>query len=69
MNKFFQLNYFFELGQIFYESTAYQISIEYLDKAIELSTNLPINKNRLVQIYELRGNLKIRLHNFLPLLI
>ena len=64
MNKFFQLNYFFELGQIFYECTAYQISIEYLDKAIELITNLPINKNRLVQIYKLRGNSKIRLGNY-----
>ena len=64
MNKFFQLNYFFELGQIFYECTAYQISIEYLNKAIELNTNFSINKNRLVQIYELRGNSKIHLGNY-----
>ena len=65
MNKFCQFNYFFELGQIFYDCTAYQISIEYLDKAIELSTYLPINKNRLVKVYELRGNSKIRLGSYL----
>ena len=65
LNKFFQFNYFFELGQIFYDCTAYQISIEYLDKAIELSTYLPINKNRLVKVYELRGNSKIRLGSYL----
>tara|TARA_Y100000589_G_scaffold167099_1_gene159060 strand:- start:1444 stop:1749 length:306 start_codon:yes stop_codon:yes gene_type:complete len=35
-----------------------------LDKAIELSTYLPINKNRLVKVYELRGNSKIRLGNY-----
>ena len=64
MNKFFKFNYFFELGQIFYDCTAYQISIEYLDKAIDLSTYLPINKNRLVQVYELRGKSKIRLGNY-----
>ena len=64
MNKFFQFNYFFELGQIFHDCTAYQISIEYLDKAIELSTYLPINKNRLVKVYELRGKSKIRLGNY-----
>ena len=64
LNKFFQFNYFFELGQIFYDCTAYQISIEYLDKAIEFSTYLPINKNRLVQVYELRGKSKIRLGSY-----
>ena len=35
-----------------------------MDKAIELSTYLPINKNRLVKVYELRGNSKIRLGNY-----
>ena len=64
MNKFFQFNYFFELGQILHDCTAYQISIEYLDKAIEFSTYLPINKNRLVQVYELRGKSKIRLGSY-----
>ena len=64
LNKFFQFNYFFELGQIFHDCTAYQLSIEYLDKAIELSTYLPINKNRLVKVYELRGNSKIFLNNY-----
>ena len=64
MNKFFQFNYFFELVQIFYDCTAYKISIEYLDKAIELRTYLPINKNRLVKIYELRGNSNICLGNY-----
>ena len=64
MNKFFQFNYFFELGQIFHDCTAYQLSIEHLDKAIDLSTYLPINKNRLVEVYELRGNSKICMGNY-----
>ena len=64
MNKFFQFNEYFELGQILHDCTAYQISIEYLDKAIELRTYLPINKIRLVQVYELRGKSKIRLGNY-----
>ncbi len=64
LNNFFQFNYFFELGQIFYDCTAYQIAKEYLDKAIELSTYLPINKNRLVKVYELRGNSKIHMGNY-----
>ena len=64
MNKFFQFNDYFEIGQIFHDCTAYQISIEYLDKALELSTYLPINKNRLVELYELRGNSKIFLNNY-----
>ena len=64
LNKFFQFNYFFELGQIFHDCTAYEISIVFLDKAIQLSNYLPINKNRLVQAYELRGNSKIRMGNY-----
>tara|TARA_B100000242_G_scaffold226700_1_gene167094 strand:+ start:173 stop:565 length:393 start_codon:yes stop_codon:yes gene_type:complete len=64
LNKFFQFNEYFELGQILHDCTAYQISIEYLDKAIELRTYLPINKIRLVQVYELRGKSKIRLGNY-----
>ena len=64
MNRLFQFNDYFELGQILHDCTAYRISIEYLDKAIELSTYLPINKNRLVKAYELRGNSKILLGNY-----
>ena len=64
MNRLFQFNDYFELGQILHDCTAYRISIEYLDKAIELSTYLPINKNRLVKAYELRGNSKIRVCNY-----
>ena len=64
MNRLFQFNDYFEIGQIFHDCTAYQISIEYLDKALELSTYLPINKNRLVKVYQLRGNSKIRLGNY-----
>ena len=64
MNKFFQFNEYCELAQLFNDCTAYQISIEYLDKAIELSTYLPINKNRLVKVYELRGNSKMRLNRY-----
>ena len=64
MNKFFEFNRNVALGEIFNECTTYQISIEYLDKAIDISNYLPINKYRLVKAYELRGNSKMRLNNY-----
>ena len=64
MNKFFEFNLNVELGEIFSECSAYQISIEYLNKALDISNNLPINKYRLVKAYELRGNSKMRLNNY-----
>ena len=62
MNKFFEFNQYFELGEIFNICTAYQISIEHLDKAIDMSNYLPINKYRLVKAYELRGKSKMFLN-------
>ena len=62
MNKFFEFNLNVELGEVFNECTAYQISIEYLNKALDISNNLPINKYRLVKAYELRGKSKIFLN-------
>jgi len=64
MNKFFKFNKNFGLGKIFHECTAYQISIEYLDRAIDISDYLPINKYRLAKAYELRGNSKMRLNSY-----
>ena len=63
MNKFFEFNLNVELGEVFNECTAYQISIEYLNKALDISNNLPINKYRLVKAYELRGKSKMFLNN------
>ena len=63
MNKFFEFNQNFEIGEIFNECTAYQISIEYLNRALDISNNLPINKYRLVKAYELRGKSKMFLNN------
>ena len=63
MNKFFEFNLYVELGEIFNECTAYQISIEYLNKALDISNNLPINKYRLVKAYELRGKSKMFLND------
>ena len=63
MNKFFKFNLNVELGAIFNECTAYQISIEYLNKALDISHNLPINKYRLVKAYELRGKSKMFLND------
>ena len=54
MNKFFQFNEFIELGKVFSDCQAYLIALEYFDKAIALSY-LPINKERLVEAYDLRG--------------
>ena len=59
MNKFFEFNLNVELGEVFNECTAYQISIEYLNRALDISNNLPINKYRLVKAYELRGKSKM----------
>ena len=64
MNKFFEFNLNVELGEVFNECTAYQISIEYLNKALDISNNLPINKYRLAKAYELRGNSKMRLNRY-----
>ena len=63
MNKFFEFNLNVELGEVFHECTAYQISIEYLNKALNISNNLAINKYRLVEAYELRGKSKMFLYD------
>ena len=58
MNKFFQFNEFVELGKIFSCCEAHLIALEYFDKAIALSY-LPINKDRLVEAYDQRGDTKM----------
>ena len=63
MNKFFQFNEFIELGKLFSDCTAYLIALEYFDKAIALSY-LPINKERLVEAYYLRGEVKKFLNRY-----
>ena len=64
MNKFFQFNEFVELGKIFKDCEAYLIALEHFNKAIALSY-LPINKERLVEAYDLRGNTKIFLGRYI----
>ena len=64
MNKFFQFNEFIELGKIFSDCEAYLIALEYFDKAIALSY-LPINKERLVEAYDLRAGVKTFLSRYL----
>ena len=64
MNKFFQFNELVEIGEVFSDCTAYLIALEYFDKAISLSY-LPINKERLVEAYELRGGAKRFLRRYL----
>ena len=64
MNKFFQFNEFVQLGKIFSDCEAYLISLEYFDKAIALSY-LPINKDRLVEAYELRCSVNKFLNKYL----
>ena len=64
LNKFFQFSEYIKLGKIFNQCTAYLISIEYLDKAIELSSYLPLNKYRLIKAYDLRGNSNMFLGNY-----
>ena len=57
MNKLFQFNEFVELGNIFVECEAYLIALEHFNKAISLSY-LPVNKDRLIEAYDLRGKTK-----------
>ena len=64
MNKIFQFSEYIKLGEIFNDCTAYLISIEYLDKAIALSSYLPLNKYRLIKAYDLRGNSNMFLRNY-----
>ena len=68
MNKFFRFNKFIELGKVFSDCEAYLIALEYFDKAIALSY-LPINKDRLVESYELRGITKRFLGRYLESII
>ena len=63
MNKFFQFNELVEIGKVFSDCTAYLIALEYFDKAIALSY-LPINKERLVEAYDLRGGVKTFLSRY-----
>ena len=63
MNKFFQFNEFIELGKVFSDCQAYLIALEYFDKAIALSY-LPINKERLVEAYDLRAGVKTFLNRY-----
>ena len=63
MNKFFQFNEFIELGKIFSDCKAYLIALEYFNKAISLSY-LPINKERLVEAYDLRAGVKTFLNRY-----
>ena len=64
MNKFLQFNEFVELGEIFKNCEAYLIALEHFNKAIALSY-LPINKERLVEAYDLRGSVKTFLSRYL----
>ena len=63
MNKFFKFNEYVELGKVFKECEAYLIALEHFDNALELSY-LPINRNRIVEVYDLRGNTKIFLNRY-----
>ena len=63
MNKFFKFNEYVELGKVFKECEAYLIALEHFDDALEFSY-LPINRNRIVDAYDLRGNTKIFLRRY-----
>ena len=63
MNKFFKFNEYVELGKVFKECEAYLIALKHFDNALELSY-LPINKNRILEVYDLRGNTKIFLSRY-----
>lgn len=63
MNKFFQFNEFVELGKVFKDCEAYLIALEYFNKAIGLSF-LVINKERLIEAFDLRGNTKMFLSKY-----
>ncbi len=60
MNKFFQFNEYVELGKLFRDCKAYLIALEHFDKALELSY-LPVSKYRLLELFELRGNINAHL--------
>ena len=63
MNKFFKFNEYVELGKVFKECEAYLIALKHFDNALEL-LYLPIHKNRIVEVYDLRGNTKILLSRY-----
>ena len=59
MNKFFKFNEYVELGKCFKECEAYLIALENFNKAIEISSFVPINTDHLVEAYDLRANTKM----------
>ena len=63
MIKFFKFNEYIELGKVFKECEAYLIALEHFDNALDLSY-LPINKNRILEVYDLRGNTNIFLSRY-----
>ena len=65
MNKFFLFNEYVELGKLFKDCEAYLIALENFNKAMELSSFLPINVDRLVEAYDLRAGVKIFLSRYL----
>ena len=68
MNKLFQFNEFVELGNIFMDCEAYLIALEHFNKAISLSY-LPVNKERLIEAYDLRAKAKTFLGMYIESII
>ena len=63
MNQFLKFNEYIELVKIFKDCEAYLIALKHFDNALELSY-LPISKNRILEVYDLRGNTKIFLSRY-----
>ena len=62
MNKFFQFNELLKEANEFFKRRKYLVSLEYLDRAISL--NLTLSKIHLCEAYELRGLVRMHLHQY-----
>ena len=63
MNKFFLYDNLIQKTEIYYKQRKYHLALDIVNEAISLE--LPLSKQKKVEAYELRGNIKTQLNYYL----
>ena len=63
MNKFFLYDNLIQKAEIYYKRRKYHLALDIVNEAISLE--LPLSKQKKVEAYELRGNIKTKLSYYL----
>ena len=63
INKFFLYDNLIQKAEIYYKRRKYHLALDILNEAISLE--LPLSKQKKVEAYELRGNIKTKLSYYL----